>query len=67
VIGVGESERSLGPSLEERNQWEGDPGMAQVLRFLGGLKTLILTLLLLSCGAAMAQPNDVPIEHIIVF
>ena len=36
-------------------------------RFLVGLKTLILTLLLLSCSAATAQPNDVPIEHIIVF
>ena len=36
-------------------------------RFLVGLKTLILALLLLSCGAATAQPNDVPIEHIIVF
>jgi phospholipase C len=38
-----------------------------VRRFLVGLKTLILTLLLLSCSAATAQPNDVPIEHIIVF
>ena len=38
-----------------------------VRRFLVGLKTLILTLLLLSCSAATAQPKDVPIEHIIVF
>jgi phospholipase C len=38
-----------------------------VRRFLVGLKTLILTLLLLSSSAATAQSNDVPIEHIIVF
>jgi len=42
--------------------------MAQrVRRFLVGLETLLLTLLLLSSSAATAQPDDVPIEHIIVF
>ena len=40
--------------------------MAQIRRFLVGLPTLALTILLLTSSAATAKQADVPIEHIIV-
>src|ERR671939_480472 len=40
--------------------------MVRLCRFLGGLGVLILALLLLPSSTAMAQPSNLPINHIIV-